>query len=56
MKVQKPKTKLDWTEKNLPRTTCGLYYKSFVIVIYDRNHSGQYYKATIRIIIYQANL
>ncbi len=22
----------------------GLYYKSFTIVIYDRNDSGQYYK------------
>jgi hypothetical protein len=26
---------------------CGLYYKSFTIVIYDRNDSGQYYKTTI---------
>ncbi len=25
-------------------TTSGLYYKSFMIVIYDRNDSGQYYK------------
>ncbi len=25
----------------------GLYYKSFTIVIYDRNNSGQYYKTTI---------
>ncbi len=27
--------------------TCGLYYKSFMIVIYDCNDSSQYYKATI---------
>jgi hypothetical protein len=33
------------------RTTCGLYYKSFTMVIYDRNDSGQYYKTTIMIII-----
>jgi hypothetical protein len=26
--------------------TCGLYYKSFTIVTYDRNDSGQYYKTT----------
>jgi hypothetical protein len=26
---------------------CGLYYKCFMIVIYDRNNSGQYYKTTI---------
>jgi hypothetical protein len=32
-------------------TICGLYYKSFTIVIYDRNDSGQYYKTTITIII-----
>jgi len=24
----------------------GLYYKSFTIIIYDRNDSGQYYKTT----------
>ncbi len=28
-------------------TTSGLYYKTFNIVIYDRNAIGQYYKATI---------
>jgi hypothetical protein len=26
---------------------CGRYYKSFTIVIYDRNAIGQYYKTTI---------
>ncbi len=26
---------------------CGLYYKSFMIVIYNRNDSGLYYKTTI---------
>ncbi len=28
--------------------TIDLYYKSFTIVIYDRNDSNQYYKTTIR--------
>jgi hypothetical protein len=28
--------------------TSGLYYKSFVIVIYDRNDSGQCYKTMIQ--------
>jgi len=28
-----------------------MYYKSFTIVIYERNDSGQYYKTTITIII-----
>jgi hypothetical protein len=27
--------------------TGGLYYKSFMIVIYDRNNSGQCYKTMI---------
>ncbi len=27
--------------------SCGLYYKSFTIVIYERNAVGQYYKTTI---------
>jgi hypothetical protein len=31
--------------------TSGLYYKQVMIVIYDRNDSGQYYKTTITIII-----
>jgi hypothetical protein len=30
----------------------GLYYISFTIVIYNCNDSGQYYKITITIIIY----
>jgi len=30
---------------------CGLYYKCFMIVIYNRNDSGQYYKTRITIII-----
>jgi len=33
--------------KFTPGTTCGLYYKCFAIVIYDRNDCGQYYKTTI---------
>ncbi len=28
----------------------GLYYKNFMIVIYDRNDSGQYNKTTITIV------
>jgi hypothetical protein len=30
----------------------SLYYKSFMIIIYDRNDSGQYYKTMITIVIY----
>jgi hypothetical protein len=26
---------------------CGLYYKRFTIIIYDRNDNGLYYKTTI---------
>jgi len=33
------------------KTTCGLYYKQVMIIIYDRNDSGQYYKTTITIVI-----
>ncbi len=32
--------------------TSGLNYDSFMIVIYNHNKSGQYYKTTIMIIIY----
>jgi hypothetical protein len=32
--------------------TGGLYYKSFTVVIYDRNDSGQYNKTMIMIVIY----
>jgi hypothetical protein len=31
---------------------CGLCYKSFTIVIYDCNDSGQYYKTIIMVVIY----
>ncbi len=31
--------------------TCGLYYKCFMIIIYNRYDSGQYYKTTITIVI-----
>ncbi len=31
--------------------TSGLKYKCFMIVIYNRNDSGQYYKTTITIVI-----
>ncbi len=27
--------------------TCGLYYKTFGIIIYDRNDTSHYYKTTI---------
>jgi hypothetical protein len=30
--------------------TIGLYYKTSMIVIYDCNDSGQYYKTTITIV------
>ena len=29
------------------RVSSGLYYKSFMIIIYERNAIGQYYKTTI---------
>ncbi len=32
-----------------------LYYKSFTIVIYDRNDSGQYYKTLITIVTYDTS-
>ncbi len=37
-------------------TFSGLYYKQVTIVIYDRNDSGQYYKTTIAIVIYDPSL
>jgi hypothetical protein len=36
--------------------TSGLYYKQVTIIIYDRNDSGQYYKTTIKIVIYDPSL
>jgi hypothetical protein len=30
---------------------CGLHYKTYMIVIFDSNDSGQYYKTTIMITI-----
>ncbi len=33
----------------------NLYYKSLIIVIYNRNDCGQYYKTTIMIIIYDTS-
>jgi len=35
--------------------TGGLYYKCFTIIIYYCNDSGQYYKTTITIVIYDPN-
>ncbi len=40
----------DETVQNSVKTS-GLYYKSFMIVIYDRNDNGQYYKIKITIVI-----
>jgi len=37
---------------NFGAITSGLYYKCFMIVIYYCNDSGQYYKTTIMIVIY----
>ncbi len=34
----------------------GLCCKSFTIIIYDRNDSGQYYKTMITIVIYDSSL
>jgi hypothetical protein len=40
------------TKKSLlKKSTSGLYYKCFTIVIYDHDDSGQYYKTTIMIVI-----
>jgi hypothetical protein len=35
---------------------CGLYYKSFTIVIYNGIDSGQYYKTMITIVSYAPHL
>ncbi len=35
---------------------CGLYCKSFMIIIYNRNDSSQYYNTMITIISYAPNL
>ncbi len=34
-----------------PKEASGLYYKEVMIIIYDCNDSGQYYKTTITIVI-----
>ncbi len=34
---------------------CELHYKSFTIITYDYNDSGQYYKTTIMIVSYSPN-
>jgi hypothetical protein len=38
-------------EKSKICATSGLFYKCFMVVIYDRNDSGNYYKTTIMIVI-----
>jgi hypothetical protein len=40
-----------WPVKPAGTMICGLYNKCFMIVIYDRNDSGLYYKTTITIVI-----
>jgi hypothetical protein len=35
---------------------CGLYFKSFTIVIYDHNDSSQYYNTMTTIVSYAPNL
>ncbi len=40
----------------LLRDICGLYYKCFMIVIYNCNDSGQYYKPRIKIVIDDSSL
>jgi hypothetical protein len=36
--------------------TSGLYYKTFTIVIYNRNDSGQYYNTRITVVIDDTSL
>jgi hypothetical protein len=51
--VQQDSKRLEqYSQQLLQRTNApsGLYYKSFTIVFYDRNHSGQYYKTAIMIV------
>jgi hypothetical protein len=36
-----------YLKRKFDTSTCGLYYKTFRIVIYNRNAIGQYYKTTI---------
>ncbi len=43
--------RFDITIPNNYYATSGLYYKQVMIVIYDHNDSGQYYKTTITIVI-----
>ncbi len=38
-----------------PKNTCGLYYKCFMMVIYNRNDRGQYYKTAVMIVIDNRN-
>ena len=51
---------INWTIQTLNTDyfllTCGLYNKSFTIVIYDPNDSSQYYNTMIMIISYAPNL
>ncbi len=45
-----PRLRLAQQELGIPEDICmtsGLYYKSFTIVIDDRNDSGQYCKTTM---------
>ena len=40
-------TELITTVKSFANVPCGLYYKSFTIIIYNRNDNGLYYKTMI---------
>ncbi len=48
--------RLDWKVIARNKHSCGLYYKQFTIVIYDRNAIGQYYKTMSTTIIVKASL
>jgi hypothetical protein len=43
-------------EKSYKTYTSGLYYKIFMIVIYDRNDSSQYYNTVIMTVSFSLNL
>ncbi len=47
VRFKKCKQLFEYQNTLLLRDICGLYYKTFTMVIYDRNTIGQYYKTTI---------
>jgi len=54
--IKKCKQLFEYQILFLLRDICGLYYKSFTIVICNHIDSGQYYKSTITLIIYKHGL